>query len=468
MFKFNYKMEKIIILTIGGLLLFINAFSQPYEWYAQGNFEPQMRIEFVIENTLDIDRINCPVVIKREDFPMPDVHEMWVTVVDPSLPPRPAPSADTLAIQGGHHIREETNGRMIYHQMDDLNKDGVWDELFFQADLKAKEKRTIHIYIGYNGRGWNPHRTHANIGSYCRHVVPFWESEDIGWKLWFANTVDVYGKRKPLLMSHRLYMDNLDGYGVAYINEDFGTDIMSVSSSFGGGGICLFEFKDQPQKVSRPRFTPIQQELAMHGSFNAGQISDIRYAYDVVVNGPLRSMIRIKAMNWDTGNGKYEYEQYYTAYAGQSYSTSRVVYTEFLPKQKGTLMGAGVRQKPDETEFILEGGMLITNGPEEIRDPTFEGDDEDREAIVVPFVGQGLVVRDEYNPQYQYLSEHRGNHTFRITPDSHNSYEFMIIAGWSDGAVYNKSETFNEYVRKTALEYNNPVIPHYITMEERQ
>ena len=42
------------------------------------------------------------------------------------------------------------------------------------------------------------------------------------------------------------------------------------------------------------------------------RISDTRYAYDVIVNGPLRSMIKIKGMNWNTGNGFYEYEQYYT------------------------------------------------------------------------------------------------------------------------------------------------------------
>ncbi len=461
-------MKKYIILTFFGLFIFSTAlFSQPFEWYTQGDFEPQYRVEFVIENSLDIDRENTPVTIKRENFPLPDVHEMWVTVVDPLLTPRPAPTSDTLAIQGGHHIREETHGRMIHHQMDDLNKDGVWDELFFQMDLKAKEKRTIHIYIGYNGRGWNPHRTHANIGSYCRHVVPFWESEDIGWKLWFANTVDVFGKRKPLLMSQRLYMDNLDGYGVAFIDEDFGTDIMSVSTSFGGGGIGLFEFEDQPGKVSRPRFTPAQEALAMNASFNAGQISDTRYAYDVVVNGPVRSMIRIKAMNWDTGNGNYEYEQYYTAYTGQSYSTSKVVFTQFLPKQKGVLMGAGVRQKPGEDDFVQEGGMLITSGPEVIRDPTFEGDEEDREEVIVPFVGQGLVVKDKYEPEYQFVSEHLGNHTYRITPDSNNSYEFMILAGWAEGAVYNTIESFNEYVRKSALEFNHPVIPHFIKKEEK-
>jgi hypothetical protein len=166
-------------------------------WYLQGNFHPTHRLQFTISNKLNFDRQNTPVVIKREDFPVPDLHEMWVTVVDPDLPPYEGPSAELLRLQGGHQLRAETNGHAIYHQMDDLDKDGIWDELFFQTDIKANSEKTIYVYLGQNIRGWNKHFTHANIGSYARHLMPFWESENVGWKIWFANSVDVYAKRKP-------------------------------------------------------------------------------------------------------------------------------------------------------------------------------------------------------------------------------------------------------------------------------
>ncbi len=104
--------------------------------------------------------------------------------------------------------------------MGDLDKDGIWDELFFQVDIEANSTKTIYIYLGENIRGWNKHFTHANIGSYCPHQMPFWESENVGWKIWFANCCDVYAKRKPVLMSNHLYMDNLDGYGVSVLNHD--------------------------------------------------------------------------------------------------------------------------------------------------------------------------------------------------------------------------------------------------------
>ena len=453
-------------ILIAGLLFPAVLPAQPGPWYTQGDFAPVTRVVYTLENTLDVERTGTPVVITRAQFPIPDIHELWITVVDPLGPPAPAPSAELLNRQGGHELRQETNGHIIFHQLDDLDKDGIWDELFFQVDLKPREKKTVYIYMGENSRGWNPHRTHANIGSYCRHLMPFWESENIGWKIWFANSVDVYAKRKPVLMSQHLYMENLDGYGVSLLDHDFGTDIQSVDNSFGGGAICLFEFADRPEIISNPRFTPKKIESVPDSRFNAGQLSDTRYAYEVVVNGPVRSMVKIKGMNWDTGNGFYEYEQYYTAYAGQSYCTSKVIFNTFLPRQSGVLMGCGVYKKPMENVFVQKGGFLVSAGPERIKDPEMI---DDREAWLVPFIGISLIVRDEYRPEYFFNDEYEGNrnHVFRVTPDGDNSYEYMLIAGWSQGAVYNTAESFTAYAEQSALEYNNPVIPHCVGIEQK-
>lgn len=423
-------------------------------WYTQGDFEPAQRIEYTITNTLDFNRKNCPVVIPRGNFPMPDLHEMQVTVVDPSLPSFEGPSEDLLRLQGGHQMRAEANGHAVYHQLDDLDKDGIWDELFFQTDIEANSSKTIYIYIGENTRGWNRHATHANIGSYCRHLMPFWESEHVGWKIWFANSVDVYAKRNPVLMANHLYMENYDGYGVSAYNHDWGSDIQGVAGSLGGGGICLFENRAQPDVISLPRYTPEKEKSAAESLWNAGQISDTRYAYEVVVNGPVRSMIKIKGMNWDSGSGFYEYEQLYTAYAKQSYSTAKVTFTVFQPKTADVKPGCGIRKKPDENHFIQEGGIILSSGPEGIKDPEKI---DDREEYMVDFIGSALVVKEEYRPEYQLIEKHGGNHTFRIETPNGNSFEYMIASAWSEGAVYNTAEAFTDYIRMTAREYNHPL-----------
>jgi hypothetical protein len=438
------------------LALSLQAQERPSDWYTQGGFEPLTRIEFTLINELDMDRENCPVIIPRSGFPMPDLHDIWVTVVDPALPPAGEPSQELLNLQGGHQLRKETNGHAIFHQMDDLDKDGIWDELFFQTNLAPLEKKTIYVYVGENIRGWNKHYTHANVGSYCRHQMPFWESENVGWKIWFANCVDVYAKRKPVLISQHLYMKNLDGYGVSAIDQDWGSDIQGVAGSFGGGAICLFEHPDKPDSVSMPRFTPVQTEKCPGTLWNAGPISDTRYAYEVIVNGPLRSIMKIKTMNWNSGSGSYELEQYYTAYAHQSYSTCRVEYALFAPAKQGVLMACGIRIKPEEKWVITDNNMVISAGPELIKDP--EKIDE-RDDYKVDFIGSAIVVKDKYAPIYQYVSAREGNHALKITAPENEGFEYMLFSAWSEGAVLNNYEDFAAYVETSKRGFNNPVKP---------
>ena len=255
-------------------------------------------------------------------------------------------------------------------------------------------------------------------------------------------------------MSQHLYMDNLDGYGVSVINRDWGSDIQSVAGSFGGGAIALFENPAKPDVVSMPRFTPVKDKLNPKSFWNAGQISDTRYAYDVVVNGPMRSIIKIKGMNWNTGSGSYEYEQYYTVFAKQSYTASKVIFTTFNPNVSDVKFAVGFRKKPKEDHFIQEGGLIISSGSEGIKDPE---NIDNRKENVVDFIGSALIVKDSYKPEYQFVSDRNGNHTFKISPNETNSFEYMLSSAWSEGAVYNDKESFTDYIRKTRLEYNNPL-----------
>lgn len=436
-------------------------------WYTQGDFEPQSRIAVTVENPLDVARPAAPVVIRFGAFPQRDIAEMLVTVVDPALPPAPAPTKEQRVRGGPHLLQRETNGHAIFHQLDDLDRDGIWDELYFTTDMPAGGEKTIYVYFGFNQRGWNPHRTHAGIGSYARHVVPFWESEHIGWKLWFPGSADVYAKRKGQLMSQRLYMENLDGYVVP---DDMGSDIQGVDETFGGGGICLFENESDLSQVSRPRFTPVALAQPVATKFNAGQLSDTRYAYDVVVNGPLRSAVRVRIMNWKTARGSYAAEQLCFAYAGESFSRCRVSFPEFAPAVAGVRPGAGFRRKPRESDFFQSGGVTISSGPETIRNPdetlAIEGQ------LAVDFIGGALVVPERYEPEYVYRQEvHgdevQGNHLFRVTPDDDGSFEYMIAGAWSEGEVLTDFAAFKAYVLTSAAGMNAPAEVSFGLLEQK-
>jgi hypothetical protein len=446
---------RVLLFVIPLILASAAAAQERAGWYTEGDFAPSQRLEITLVNTLDIDRSDCPIVITREQFPVKKLHEMWVTVIDPSLPSKPEPTKEELSFVGGHGMRGETNGHQIFYQLDDLDKDGIWDELYFQTNLKSREQKRLYLYFGFSGRGWNPHGTHATIGSYMRHIIPWWESANIGWKLWFPTSVDMYGKRKPVLMSERMCIDNLCGYyGVPKANFDYGSDIMGVGSSFGAGGIGLFELPDKRDSISVPRFTPFNGKKMSERNFNEDQITDTRYSFDVVVNGPVRSIIRIGTMNWNTGRGYYECIQDYTAYTNQSYSTCKVTFTSFVPHGNGVSFACGIKAHADPLENTVEKGIAIRAGVEQVADPD---DDTGQKSHKVDFVGSALVVKDQYQPDYQRINGLGGNHTFRIPVTKDLTYEYLIAGAWSEGVVYNTPEAFYAYVRKTAREYNNPV-----------
>jgi neutral ceramidase len=419
-------------------------------WYTEGDFAPAHRVRVSAVNPLPFPREDCPVVITRAQFPEISFSEADIFVVDPALPSQPDPSREEAIRVGSGITFKETNGHHIPYQLDDLDKDGVWDELFFMSDFGPSETKTFYIYVGTNDRGVFEHETHAELGSYGRHLVPWWESKTMGWKLWYPTDVDLYGKRRPMLVADHEDTLNISGYTAESV---YGNDIMTVEDTFGAGGICLFEDAANPASPSRPRFSPAKGK---------GQIEDTRYSFDVVANGPLRSIVRARAMGWKTGRGEYEFEQLYSACKNKSYSTVKARYLKFNPPGPGVRLGCGIRKLANEFEFFHEGGVLMSLARDvDVFDPDVQKQFATR--LQVKFLGTALVAKEKYSPEYRFTREYEGNHLLALQalaplPKAGDlSYEYLIAAGWSEGSVNRTPAEFKEYVRKAAREFNHPI-----------
>lgn len=414
-------------------------------WYTEGDdYAPTQRIKLIVTNPIDIKRNNCPIIIQRNKLPVQNVPERWINIVDPNLPSNPEPTAKQLEEDGGYVRRKETNGHYLDLQVDDLDKNGVWDEIYFMSNFEPNETKEFYIYIHSFERGLAEHLVHANIGYYGRHVVPMWESAYMGWKLWFPDAADLHGKREPMLTAYYEYSTNKSGY---YMPEELGSDIMTVGKTFGSGGMSLIENPLEPENQARPDHSPNK---------NKGPLHDTRYSYDVVINGPLRSMIKVTTTNWNSGQGFYEMEHYYTAVAHKSWSNVKVKFTEFLPPNKDVLFGAGIREIMNEYKSTHRKGYAISMGKDiESRIP-----DEDlgEEVTIVPWQGIGIVVKDEFKPQYLSIQSYGGNHLFKMPVTADLTYEYMIVGGWSFGEVNNDELSFLKYMEEEAVKYNNPPI----------
>lgn len=130
----------------------------------------------------------------------------------------------TIPAKERANLAVELNGKQISSQLDDLNKDGVADELVFLLDLKAEQTVPVLLKtIPANKRDSFPTEVYADMifkpkggkmefvqemssakndmyNQMHHHGVAF-ESALIGYRIYFDNksTIDLYGKKKQQL-----------------------------------------------------------------------------------------------------------------------------------------------------------------------------------------------------------------------------------------------------------------------------
>lgn len=451
----------VLLAFLAGFPATVRAEGPDYGWYTEGDFTPTVRVKCVVKNILPFDRKTCPVVIPRKDFPLPDVSDFFVTVVDPSLPSDPDPTAEEIRAVGGWKTLRETNGHYLRYQLDDLDKDGLWDELYFACDIKARETKTFYVYVQPPQQVWlrglYRHETHAELGNYERNIIPWWESEVIGWKIATLTDVDMYGKRERIIISPMECLENWAGYNRPF---KYGLDILLVGSTFGAAGLCLFEEPAIPDSVSRPRFCPTSK---------AGQFYNTRYSRDVVVNGPMRSIILVRTMNWRSGKGLYSLEQYYTAYADKYHSTCKAVFKTFVPEEKRTMFGCGMRAIMNEYDSFHEKGTVISFGKNvAIESPHPNEHGEEKVRSVLAFEALAMVVKDAYRPSYRFVKSYGGNHCFTVPVNDDFTFEYLFAGAWSEGMANKTPEEFKEYVLKAGQEFNNPLVIAEQTVEKKK
>ncbi|MCE5231065.1 DUF4861 domain-containing protein [bacterium] len=420
-------------------------------------FAPTARVVIEVTNPHDFAVPRAGVIVKRDQLPVTNLYEDWVTPVDPNQPGQASPPSKVIWEQGTVLKGKEENGHYLVYQADDLDKDGLWDELFFQVDMKARETKPIVLYFGANERGLFVHETHAEIGSYGKHLIPWWESESMGWKLWFIDSVDMNGKTFPTLKAYEEDQENVSGH---VSPKKYGNDIMWVSATFGAGGICVVENPSDPEHVARPRFSDENTSLVgqrfIGTNVGRGPVFDSRAAYDVVVNGPLRSTVRIYTYNWGTTHGRYECVQDYTAYAKKNYTTCHTTFTKFTPDDNDVAMGVGMRKIMSESSSSHTDSLAISEGKNldiwdinAIRKPG--------KKYLIDWEGIAIAVKDSLGSKYHSMKTQDGNHLLYFPVPENRSFDYIMLAGWSKGYQVKSSDEFHQYVKENVAAFNEPM-----------
>lgn len=234
------------------------------------------------------------------------------------------------------------DNRICMSQIDDLDGDGIFDEVAFTLDLSAKTPKDVLIKFSTEpiDDGWTP-RVHAqmwfkdkskdksyyelnhiptdtvsevkdNMYSTMYHHGPAFESDIAAYRIYFdaKESTDLYGKRvRQLELAKGLWYSSEEPDTVAKYN--LGDDIILVGQTISLGTLRGWDdSKDDPAFATSAPGTKIPDPC-----MNMISPFEWRQAH-IVTKGPVRTVVDMNVKGWDYKGHKLNLKSRYILYAG--------------------------------------------------------------------------------------------------------------------------------------------------------
>lgn len=383
----------------------------------------------VLSNDSPFDRVDEPLVITRADL------EKQTGKIALGLVP----------------MLTKENGEIIPSQVDDLDGDEQWDELFLLVNLPAATTARLNLSLvkpeklpEFTQRSHIWLASPQNDGSYLevrkaeRPAItrenhgqtkylfqfegPGWENDRVGFRNYFdeRNGMDIFGKTTKAMVLRNVGI-NEDYHAL----QSWGMDILKVGTSLGAGSIAV----ELNQKLHR--VAPGSQ-----GS------------YELVTNGPLRSILRFRFDNWQIENTTGSVIHEITIYGGAWYYVGKVWIEGFENASMVTgITTIDLKEKQASFDDYENGVVsLSTHG---------------QQAIEGEYLGMAIMMDSKDLLNYEYLDEKAPdiNNTFivRFKPEV-TPVVYRYYSAWQlSDSGYSSSEKFGKLLRTDALKRGNPV-----------
>ncbi len=304
----------------------------------------------------------------------------------------------------------------IPYQIDDLNKDGVSDELFFQLDFDANESKTIVISKAENKPQFKkltdavlkvretPDPESMQVGDDFEEVDfypipsdlkqdnglvflegPAWESDLVGYRFYIDDRTrfDIFGKT-----TNDLVLKNVSGN--YHEIGDWGADVLSVGSSLGMGS---------PAVMSNDGLRTIDNV-------------DGKYI-EVIADGPIRSIIKTTYSGWNLPEKSVDLIMNLEIHAHHRYTKLSIKSTSEKPLNNlstglvkhPTPLGVNTEES-DQALFVYSWG---------------------NHSYFDDLLGKALLVSNSFNPIYDASNE--DSDLIHMT-NSEGVFEYYLLAAW--------------------------------------
>jgi hypothetical protein len=255
---------------------------------------------------------------------------------------------------------KDGNGEWLPSQCDDIDGDGIWDELVFLCDLEAGETKKI-ILERVDQLPDFPVRTNIRFG---RVIKPFeevtgdlrmktsdtkfsapvyqmegpaWENDLIAFRNYYdaRNGIDIFGKRTNVMVMDSVGLNGRDYHTLA----DWGMDILKVGNSLGAGAIAI----------------GIGDSIYRIGPCETG-------TYRLIAEGPVRAVLELSYKNVPAGGRLYDVIHRIYLYAGDRFYRSKV-WVSILQGDEELITGiANLHEVPADTLSVGSQKILYSLG----------------------------------------------------------------------------------------------------------
>jgi len=280
-------------------------------------------------------------------------------------------------------------GEIVPSQVDDLDGDGVWDEIVMVLDFAADELMNINIdlvpeteYPEFDKRTnlrlgiKQEDGTYTEVDNYralpCSDGFEIiaqaesvsWENDKIGFRVYFdcRNVKDLFGKLKPELIIDKIHTSELPNY---HELAEWGMDVLHCGSSLGSGGLAILK----------------NDSLFRLGSTEV-------YEYQKIVEGPVRSIFELRYSGWNINGEKLKAVERITIYPGKYWFESDVT---IKGSTEGDQIVTGIVTSHLKREpFEFKAGNFQCIGTHDVQSLN---KDELGMAVMVPLTEAGKIAR---------------------------------------------------------------------------
>jgi hypothetical protein len=318
------------------------------------------------------------------------------------------------------HVSDDVSGKEVVTQPIDLNDDGVFDEVIFQADIGPKATRTFTLSVG--ARQVHPKDQFKAYGRFVRERRDdfAWENDRVAHRMYgkaletwaqeplTSSSVDVWFKRTRRLVINDWYM--VDDY---HRDTGEGADMYSAGKSRGCGG---------------------------NGIWDAGRLYTSANFIDsrVLASGPIRVMFELTYPAWDAGGVRVTEIKRITLDAGQNLNRfeSRYAGTPAAPK----LQAVGIKKSAgSQVAYDKARGLLRTWEPVKADGSNF---------------GCGVIVEPG---QVRELGEADGNVLIVTTMSAGSDVTYYAGSGWDRSGDFKTLEDWDRHLDQAALRIRSPL-----------